>query len=324
MSHNNSRKKQNNIVSRFPLITKVVIVILLIIIAIFAIDYCSVKTNTHNAATEVVHTLKERIQGTFSREDSTANEEKLPSSANAVSFSDLPEFFELPLCPARKNGSADDHQIRTFDNYALCYRESYEEAEWSAYCLEKEELTKNTSRSDDFRPDPAITTGSSTLADYKGSGFDRGHLAPAADFAFSDSAMSQTFFMSNMTPQAPGLNREIWQYLESQVRTWAQKFGKVYVICGPVLEKSPSEYPSIGQNQVTVPEYFYKVVLTEINGKLQAIGFIIPNNKCPDTFWNYAVSIDEVEKRTGLDFFSALEDSLEDYVEKQADISIWK
>ena len=122
---------------------------------------------------------------------------------------ELPAGLETPICAAAHHGS--DHEIRNFTHYSICYRESYEQAEWSAYCLTEEELVKNTSRSNDFRPDPEISTGSASLADYRKSGYDRGHLSPAADFAFDEKAMSETFFMSNMSPQAGSFNRGIWK-----------------------------------------------------------------------------------------------------------------
>ncbi|MBQ0051384.1 MAG: DNA/RNA non-specific endonuclease [Treponema sp.] len=256
------------------------------------------------------------------------------STAKKSNLIQLTDFLEKPLCAGTKH--ARDHQLRNYDHYSICYRESYEQAEWSAYCLTEEELTKNAGRSDDFRPDPEISTGSATLADYKGSGYDRGHLSPAADFAFDSKAMSETFYMSNMSPQAGSFNRGIWKDLESQVREWAKKFGRIYVISGPVLDKPAEEYESIGANKVSIPQYYYKVVLAPVYKdaadksspedceKIAALGFILPNKKCTDSFYNYAVSIDEIEKRTGMDFFAPLEDSLEDRIEAGIEAEIWK
>ena len=206
-------------------------------------------------------------------------------------------------------------------------QQSYEEAEWSAYCLEKSELEKNASRSNDFRPDPEISTGSAELSDYRRSGYDRGHLAPAADFAYSESAMSETFYMSNMTPQAPAFNRDIWQKLEAQVRVWAAKYGRAYVVTGPVLAAPPEDYDTIGENKVVVPRAFYKVVLVPLYADeadeatpadaadVAAFAFIIPNQKCDAPFYDYAVTVSEVEERTGLDFFYLLDDAVETRVE---------
>ena len=238
----------------------------------------------------------------------------------------LPEKLEIPVCEGMAEG--EDHEIRNFAHYTICYRESYEQAEWSAYCLTEERLVKNAGRSNDFRPDPEISTDSASLADYKNSGYDRGHLSPAADFAFDEDAMSETFYMSNMSPQAGPFNRGIWKSLESQVRAWAKRFGRVYVVSGPVLEKKADEYGAIGENKVAVPEFYYKVILAplyadesdratpEDSESVIAAGYILPNKKCSGSLEEYAVSVDEIEERTKLDFFSLLEDDIESEIEK--------
>lgn len=269
-------------------------------------------------------------------EKTAAQQTQKPSApvAAAEGFTALPESLAYPVCPAVNH--AKDHERRDYQHYSICYREAYEQAEWSAYCLEESELVKNAKRSDDFRPDPAISTGSATLADYKGAGYDRGHLSPAADFAFSQEAMSETFYMSNMSPQAGSFNRGIWKDLETEVRNWAKKFGKVYVISGPVLDEPAEAYATIGANKVSVPKYYYKVLMAPLYENeadrnspsdaksITAIGFILPNKKCDDSFFNYAVTIDEVEKRTGLDFFAELEDNQEEALESAYNIEIWK
>ena len=243
--------------------------------------------------------------------------------ASAAAPIALTERLWLPHCALQDANYADDHERRDFADYSLCYRESYELAEWSAYCLERGELAKNASRTNDFRADPAITTGSASLADYRGSGYDRGHLAPAADFAYAASAMSETFYMSNMTPQAPAFNRGIWQQLEAQVRRWAAEYGRAYVVAGPVLDAPASDYAAIGENAVAVPRAFYKVVLLPLYADdadaatpddcaaLLAYAFVIPNEKCESSFYDYAVPIDAVEALTGIDFFYQLDDALE-------------
>ena len=259
---------------------------------------------------------------------------KTESQAPSKNLIQLPAGLERPLCAARLH--SQDHELRLFANYALCYRESYEQAEWSAYCLSDFQLEKKAERSNDFRADPEISTGSAQLSDYRKSGFDRGHLTPAADMSFSDEAMSQTFYMSNMTPQAPQFNRGIWKDLEAQVRCWVEKYGRAYVVSGPVLEKSADQYKTIGENEVAVPDYFYKVVLVPLYGdaadrsspddtaSLMAVGFVIPNQKCEEDFWHYAVPIDEVERLTKLDFYSLLEDDIENTVEADSSFDKWQ
>ena len=256
--------------------------------------------------------------------------EKSPQNAVIA----LPSKLENPLCAAKNH--AEDHELRDYEYYSICYRESYEQAEWSAYCLTEEHLEKNAARSDDFRPDPEISTGSASLADYRGSGYDRGHLSPAADFAFDAGAMSETFYMSNMSPQAGSFNRGMWKDLEATVRAWAKKFGRVYVVSGPVLEKPAAEYESIGEDKVTVPKYYYKVLLAPLYENEEdaatpddaenicALGFIFPNEKCEGSFYDFAVSIDEIERRTGLDFFSGLDGQTQERIESSVNLEEWK
>lgn len=238
-----------------------------------------------------------------------------------------------PASPTRQAAgqpAAPDHQIRAFQYYSICYRKSYEQAEWSAYCLRDWMLQKNAKRTNDFRPDPQIEGGSATLADYKKSGYDRGHLTPAGDMVFSREAMSETFYMSNMCPQAAAFNRGIWKDLEDQVREWVRFYGAAYVVSGPVLSKPASEYPFIGQSKVAVPEFFYKAILVPIYedgldacADVMAIAFVIPNKACEGDFWRYAKSVDEAEEITGLDFFPLLEDDVENRVEAECDPRPW-
>ena len=295
---------------------------LLILSKHYGIDLLHLENQTQVA--EVVESSQ------ISNEQTDGTAENSEKSAGLVQ---LTENLQVPEC-GLKNHSAD-HELREFKYYSLCYRETYEQAEWSAECIKSSMLQKNATRSNDFRPDDKISTGSATLADYKSSGYDRGHLVPAADMSFDADAMSETFYMSNMSPQAPQFNRGIWVNLETQVSAWAQKFGKIYVVSGPVLNKSAQEFPSIGKNQVSVPEFYYKVILAPIykneedkntpedSESVMAIGFIIPNQKCEKEFWDYAVSIDEVENITNIDFFPQLEDSLEKQVESAFKLENW-
>ena len=246
--------------------------------------------------------------------------QKLPSlepvgTDTTVTASSPDELFPqareaLPIC-----SHGEDHEAHEYAGFWLCYRESYETAEWVFYELTAAGLGRKSKRSNDFREDKSITTGSASLADYKGSGFDRGHLAPARDMAYSDEAMSESFLMSNMTPQAPAFNRGMWKDLEEQVRLWAFSFGRVFVATGPLWEKEAADYAFIGLNQVRVPEYFYKALLAKTDAGWQAVGFILPNAKCEGDLADYVVAIDEIEVRCGVDFFAFLEDSVENEIE---------
>ncbi len=229
--------------------------------------------------------------------------------------------LEIPRCPATTCGeNGSDHEIHEYSGFSLCFRNSYKDAEWVSYTLTQEKLIKNTRRTNKFIEDKNISTGSAKLSDYKTSGYDRGHLAPAADMAWSEQSENESFLMSNMTPQVPQFNRGIWKELEAQVRKYAQSLDFLIVATGPVLEKQPEEYSTIGQSKVCVPEYFYKVLLAkDKSGNWQSIGFIIPNEKSEQDIFSYKVCVNEVEERCGIDFFSALDDSIEEEVESQTE-----
>lgn len=215
-----------------------------------------------------------------------------------------------------------DGSVVAHHGYTLCYSEEHEQPLWVAYVLTPQEVsTKAVKRKDNFRADPAISTGSATLADYKSSGYDRGHLAPFADLSWSEESANDSFFMSNMSPQNGSLNRGRWADLEALVRNFATE-ESMCIVTGPVLSDGP--YKTIGKNKVSVPNYYYKVVLDYVGNEIKAIGFILPNEKCTESLSYYAVTVDEVEKLTGLDFFFMLEDNLENEIEGKINISDWK
>jgi len=175
-------------------------------------------------------------------------------------------------------------------------------------------------RTDNFREDPLVNTGSATLNDYKGSGYDRGHLAPAGDMTWSYEAMSESFYLSNISPQEPGFNRGIWKTLESYVRTWAFENLEIFIVTGPVLKAGLS---TIGQSEVAIPEFYYKVILDYHEPELKAIGFILKNESSQVSLENIAVSIDSVESFTGIDFFPSIPDTIEFIIEENLDINKW-
>jgi endonuclease G len=211
------------------------------------------------------------------------------------------------------------HSLTGFD---LAYNETYEQASWVAYVLTRKEVEMGTeTRSENFRSDTSIHTGSAILADYRGSGFDRGHLAPAADMKWSSAAMSESFLLSNLSPQVPSFNRGIWRALEQQVRDWAVEKDSLYVITGPVLS---SVHSSIGENQVGVPGYFFKVLVDLSPPDHSFIAFLIPNERSDGTIFQFAVTVDSLEQFTGYDFFSAAPDpEAIEWLESRLDLTSW-
>jgi len=213
-------------------------------------------------------------------------------------------------------------QVIEYEGFTISYNEKYEQANWVAYHLTKQEVEdQKVERKDNFRADKQVQTGSATPTDYKKSGYDRGHLAPAADMRWSKEAMSESFYMTNMSPQTKELNRGIWKKLEEKSRDWAVENGSIYIVTAGILK---GKLKTIGKNEVAIPEYYYKVILDYQKPEIKAIAFIMPNKdpeKAP--LRDFVVSIDEVEKKTGLDFFPKLGDKLEDKLEGAKNPEKW-
>ncbi|HJO92659.1 MAG TPA: DNA/RNA non-specific endonuclease [Victivallales bacterium] len=207
--------------------------------------------------------------------------------------------------------------------YMLGYNEDREQANWVAYKLTKN-MVKNTTapRRNDFRPDPLVKTGSATLDDYRGSGYDRGHLCPAAAMRFSKTAMSETFYMSNMSPQVPDFNRGAWKKLESKVRIWAVKNLEISVVTGHIFYNN-RKHKEIGADKVDVPDAYFKVILDYRQPDIKAIGFILPNQKIEKPLYFYTVPVNNIERITGLDFFAYLPDNIEEQLESSSDYRRW-
>lgn len=206
--------------------------------------------------------------------------------------------------------------------YALGYIEYHEQPAWVIYRLTKEQaLTKAAKRGDDFKEDPEVPTGSATLADYRRSGYDRGHLAPAADMAYSLRTMGDSFFMSNMSPQRPKFTRGGWKDLEAQVRDFAITERDVYIVTGPILPKTKTV--TIGGNKVTVPTHYYKIVYDRTPaGKM--IAFILPNDGSDRPLQDFAVTVDAVEAATGLNFFSVVPQPKQEQLESTILVQDWR
>lgn len=205
----------------------------------------------------------------------------------------------------------------------LGYDEPFEQAAWVSHIILPDVETGNVSRTNDFREDSLVSTGTSTKADYWYSGYDRGHLAPSADFRWSATALSESYFYSNMAPQLPELNREKWAELENLIRDYVVKHHEqVYVVTGGVLKEGLPTMKNEGRvNEVSIPEYFYKVILDNAGDDSRGIAFLMPNGKCNETILMYAVSIDSIEHLTGLNFFPNIE---VEELEAKLDVDPWR
>ena len=202
-------------------------------------------------------------------------------------------------------------------HYSLSYSEKHEQAEWVFYEINKERILGLVNRTDDFRSDKSISTNSASLDDYKSTGYDRGHLAPAYDFSFSTSAMSESFYMSNISPQHPSFNYGVWKDLEGLVRKWGVN-STLYVVSGPVFGSCVS---TIGSNNVCIPESYYKVIYDPLEERM--IAFVMPNEKGTKSLKEYVCTTDYLEKITNIDFFPILDDKMERKLESAKHILKW-
>ena len=212
------------------------------------------------------------------------------------------------------------NQIIVHHYYTVCYNSTCGEANWVAYILTDKMVGGTEKRSNKFQKDPKVIGTRIVPSDYSNSGYDRGHLCPAADMEFSKTAMEESFYMSNMTPQKPEFNRGIWKELEEKVRDWAKINKQLYIATGPVEKNSTQE---IGIHHVKVPTYFFKVILDYTLPEIKGIGFIMENKGSNNGLQVYAVSIDSVESFTGINFFESLPDTIENRVEKTVQKEKW-
>ncbi|MBL4654037.1 MAG: DNA/RNA non-specific endonuclease [Flavobacteriales bacterium] len=217
-------------------------------------------------------------------------------------------------------------EIAEHQAMVLGYDEVHEQARWVAHVIMPDIERGNVSRTNDFREDPFVTTGTSVKADYWFSGYDRGHLAPSADFRWSQVALSESYFYSNMAPQLPELNRNKMAELENLLRSYVlSNKEKLYVITGSVLSDDLPKMKNEGRkNEVSIPNLFYKAVLDYSGDEKRGIAFLLPNKNCPNPLLMYAVTIDSVEAITGLNFFNQLSDEEQNKLESTKNVDLWR
>jgi endonuclease G len=212
------------------------------------------------------------------------------------------------------------NQVVHHQNYSLSYSEKHEQAEWVAYELKASDLSSTNYKRPYFEIDNAVKTKAAHWRNYKKSGYDKGHLCPAADRRFSKYAHDETFLTSNISPQEHKFNAGVWNRLEQKVRYWAKKNDGVFVITGGVLENN---LKTIGSEAVAVPNQFYKVILDKTNGKIKMLAFLMPHKESNLPLYKFVVSVDKVEALTGIDFFKELDDTIEEQLESSSSYKNW-
>lgn len=244
------------------------------------------------------------------------DDSKTFSKSNDNKFSNvLDKNSNFDFLPTSTTNKIVKHEF-----YSLSYNEKYEQAEWVAYQLKSNMITRNHFERPYFIDDPLVDTNSADWKNYKKSGYDKGHLCPAGDMKFSKKAFEDTFFTSNISPQKHNFNSGIWNRLEEKTRFWAQKYQSIYVITGGVLKNN---LKVIGKENVAVPDAFYKVLLQKDNQNFKMIAFLVPSQESKDALFKFVISTDELEKLTGIDFYPNLSDDIEIKLEKSSDYKDW-
>lgn len=211
-------------------------------------------------------------------------------------------------------------QVIHHEYYSLSYSEPHEQAEWVSYELKKSQVVDNDFKRPYFEVDPAVKTKSAHWRNYKNSGYDRGHLCPAADREFSKKAYEETFLTSNITPQDHNFNAGVWNRLEQEVRYWAKKYDGVFVVTGGVLKDKTT---TIGTEKVTVPSSFYKIVYDRSGNHVRMIAFLMSHQESEAPLYSFVTSVDHIEELTGIDFFPKLDDATEAKLEASSVYKHW-
>lgn len=240
------------------------------------------------------------------KENETSHSSILNKDVKTTDFSYL---------PTSTTGAVIQHR-----GYSLSYSERHEQAEWVAYSLDKSDIVSVDRKRPFFIEDPKVKTTSASWRNYKKSGYDRGHLCPAGDRKKTEESYNETFYTSNISPQKHDFNAGIWNNLEQKTRYWAKKYDHLYVVTGGILENN---LKTIGSENVAVPKAFYKILLDYTAPEIKAIAFLLPHQESKKPLYDFVVSIDELEEKTGIDFFSNLPDELENSLEKSSDYKQW-
>lgn len=279
----------------------------LLFIAVVALCSCDLAKNNKALISEAGKALVEELD----QKDGEAG--AYDASAGAAEADDKLVMQTSP--------KGTPEQILKRTGYVASYNKTTLLPNWVAWHLTAERTEGSAKRSGvDFAEDTEVPEPRATDWDYYNSGYDRGHMCPAADNKWSKKAMEESFLFTNMCPQNGNLNRGDWNEMEMACRKWAKKYGDLYIVCGPILYKG--KHKTIGKNKVVVPEAFFKVVL-RTGDDPQAIGFIYKNTSGNRPKDSYVNTVDEVERITGIDFFPSLPDNVEKNVEATADIANW-
>lgn len=271
-----------------------------------------------SAQTDLEHQLKVlEQQRTAIDEQQTRLTARIDSAKLAIIRRDLQRIGLPKLEPG--------DELIVHPGHILVYSEQHEQPKWTAHIASPDLVKGNLARIDSFLPDPLVKTGTAVTADYWNSGYDRGHMVPSADMRWNLEALQGTYYYSNICPQVPELNRGTWADLEDWGRRYVNYSGRrLFIATGPVIRDGlPTMQKEGRKNEVSIPEYIWKVIADLDGESPKAIGFVMRNAKQDGPPISYAVPVDSVERLTGLDFFHAVDDAVEDRIEAMREPRAW-
>lgn len=244
----------------------------------------------------------------------------VPLSLSAQGYRGLSEpplnksLLELPAI-------LDSDIVLVYSGFVINYNTQYLIPNWVAYELTAEEVEGKIPRAKGFSMDLDFSRRQATREDYSHSGWDKGHMAPAADMKWSLGAMNESFYLTNVCPQNHELNGKDWHILEKIIRDWALKYGTLWIVCGPYIYSN--KYGAIGENKVMVPDGFFKAILRFDGSNYQSIAFVFENDSKNQPLQNAVVSVNDVEALIGYDLFVNLDNHFEEDIESQANFGDW-
>ena len=247
-------------------------------------------------------------------------EERIDSILHVNVSHDTTTMYELPC------GSNDVPQnIRYRFSYTVSFNPQTRIANWVAWHLTRDHTNGPYSRSKlkpPYYEDNDGLDNMQFLRDWHNAypPYEHGHLCPAADNKWDEAAMRQSFFLSNIAPQHCDFNGGDWVDLEKKCRAWANRFGEIYIVTGPIFDKSVPD--TLTESSIAIPDRYFKTILC-LNPKPMAIGFIFKNDGTPQSLNEAAVSVDKVERITGYDFFHLIDDETEKNIEASYDLKDW-
>ncbi|MFI3266171.1 MAG: DNA/RNA non-specific endonuclease [Rikenellaceae bacterium] len=296
-----------------------VVVLLVLIVAIFI--YTTNQNQVGSSKTETI-----TLQAQTTQENQPKNQQTVTPNKTETN-KEQDEFFqqtngrlELPYY------NSSEFIIHNEDGrYILYYDTARRSALWVAHILTRKDIeAAGVARTTSFKSDPEVVSRNwptATSKDYTNTGYDRGHLLPSADRDGSRAENAATFYMSNVAPQEPNLNRQSWKYLEEQTRRWAQEYDSLYIVTGTLLDPNAKEI----NNGIDIPSAFYKALLVKVSGEWHSQAYLMPNIAKPEKNYElYAISIDELEAKAGLDLFYNMDDRTENRIEATTNNNIFK